>query len=54
MEDYNDPAALETHDEDMLKASIERWRNEVKPSDLEASQQRRTGIENDYWVWAQR
>lgn len=58
-DDYNDPAASERHDEDMLRSALERFRNEVKPSDLRAPDHLGTvdgggchlnGGE-DYWVW---
>ena len=51
MEDiYNDPAASETHDEDMLRREIERFRNEVKPADLQATVVRTLASE-PHWAW---
>ncbi len=51
MEDY-DPAASETHDEDMLRAAVERWRNEVKPSDLRpSSPPNAVGKGERHWAW---
>jgi hypothetical protein len=54
MDDYNDPAASETHDENMLREVVERWRNETRPEDCRPSNVVRGDAAEPYWVWRKR